>query len=286
MTYAWVNDDYEGWGMGDPEFEVHTFIEHADAILYDDICSGDGRPTYYDFDMNNLSWSGSVMLVTHEMLGDEADWQFQWWEDDNTSCASGGRPPKTTSSVISALTSWGSSMVTLYKASGISYITAGLKAIGDAYDLVEALNHDDYVGIFDGPSQGCYNASGPTGYYIKSSSGSTAGGAAVDFTFGEKDPACPLSVSIDGPTTAYACTEGDPDPVSTWIADVFSGTGTITYEWREDGVLNSGSNSTYQLQTTTGGQHRLDLFVSRGGENASTHMLVNVLVDAQGHCNM
>lgn len=288
VTSTRIPDLHEPWPAGAPEIEIHTFIEHTDGILYDDICSGDGAAGQYSFDMNSTTWSGTVMLVTQAMLGSQADFQFQVWEDDSGQCKDGGRPPKTDDDLEDALTDWVSIMATLTTPGSGPLFATALKAVGQGYDLLVGGFTDDFIGIFDGPDGGCFAAEGPTKYWLRSSSsGGTTGHVFVDYSYGDRDPVCPLDVQIEGPSVSYECEEGDPEPLPVYSVSIFSGTGSVSYEWREDGQLNSGSGATYQLQNLTAGQHRLDVFVTKGSESDSNHVFINVVeADPEsGNCN-
>lgn len=105
MDFAFIDDDYEGFLMGGPEFEIHTFWtsdaanpnnvqvgQCAGAEAADPGRSGPGSVSQeYVYDHQNLSWYGDVLLVSEAQLatarqvGDRL--LYLVVEDDNTPCA-------------------------------------------------------------------------------------------------------------------------------------------------------------------------------------------------------
>jgi hypothetical protein len=78
-----------------------------------------------------------------------------------------------------------------------------------AYEIGTALNHDDFVGLVQGPIYGCFPASGPVAYDIKASeSGPRVGLLKIEPSLAdERDPICPppsFSIYLDGPTSGPA----------------------------------------------------------------------------------
>ena len=69
MTRAHFVDDFEGWLKGSPEFEVHILGQKGQTdSLTDYQCAGEKQLAPYNFDQNDLDWSGSVMLFSQAQL--------------------------------------------------------------------------------------------------------------------------------------------------------------------------------------------------------------------------
>ncbi len=69
MTKAHFLNDFEGWLKGSPEFEVHILGQKGTSdSLTDYQCAGETQPAPYNFDQNDLDWSGSVMLFSKSQL--------------------------------------------------------------------------------------------------------------------------------------------------------------------------------------------------------------------------
>src|SRR5438105_907837 len=69
MTKAHFVDDFEGWLKGSPEFEVHILGQKGQTdSLTDYQCAGEKQLAPYNFDQNDLDWSGSVMLFSQAQL--------------------------------------------------------------------------------------------------------------------------------------------------------------------------------------------------------------------------
>lgn len=284
MEYAHIKDDHEGWGMGDPEFEVHLFQEQPSAIVEDVICSGDGMPAPYKWDMNSSTWSGNVMLGTQAII-DTVHLEFQMWEDDNGQCdnSGGGRPPKTDQDVWNEIEAWAKSIVNVDALNGqttAQKIVAWYMLATASYDLVTAVQSDDFVGVLEGPRGGCWVAKedGAHRFDIRETDGGALkGNAMLNVTYGERDPLCDLRVDIAGPNPVYNCDPYDPTPYpAEYQTDIYGGSGSISsYEWREDGVIR-GTASTYQLFDYSVGSRRLEVKVTRGGETATDVFYVTI----------
>jgi len=275
MTWQNIYDDHEGWLMGGPEFEVHVFKQN-DAGQYVDVgCSGEyqAAPYYYN---NDGYWSGEVLLATEATVG-TGRVQYQVWEDDTGACtATGGRPPKTTSATYGALSAWTSAVNAISKATGPAVIALAIAAIPVAYNLIQSINYDDEVGVMSEPVGGCWEATGPVRFEIRSSAAGhpLAGEAFLDYRFGQRTPICALSATVDGPTDIYLVF-GQPNTPAEWFANVHGGQGSISYAWYDNGVFK-GSASTYTMDPVTLGGHFLQLNVTRGTE--AVHPLLNVTV--------
>jgi hypothetical protein len=271
MTYAWIPDTHEGWGMGSPEFEVHTFQVQPSAIIEDVICSGADMSAPYYWDMNSSTWSGNVMLATQAIL-DTVHLEFQMWEDDSGACTtSGGRPPKTSSSVWSELESWAKAIVNLelQLVAGQVWqtkVNAWITAASLTYALGSGVMEDDFVGVMEGPLFGCWYTDDENEFRIyEEDGGALKGKADVEVTYGIRNPLCPVTASISGPNLVYNCDPQPPTPdPATYYVDVTGGDGSISYQWYEDGSPK-GTSSSHQLVNYSVGTREVSVKVTRGG---------------------
>lgn len=270
MRFVHIADDHEFWGIGDPEFEVHVFVEQPNAIYEDIICAGADMPSPYYWDMNEDDWSGDVLLGTEAAIGDK-HLQFQMWENDNDACTTtAGRPPATDGVTIGELGNWASQIVNIHLASGeIRTLQATWNALGTTYDLVQSATQDDFVGIMEGPDHGCWPPAGLANFRLRASEdGPEQGLARVDVTYGVREPECVLQASIDGPSNVQLCF-GSPSPPAWYNAVVVGGSGPTTCAWYDDWVL-VGSGSSYQLENASVGSRYLQLFVDRAVSRRTT----------------
>lgn len=102
MTFAAVTGDFEGFLMGDPEFEIHVMSRKTalDTGAVDNQCIGEHaansgnqsgiKSTLYVYDQNNAEWSGSVMLFDQDRIDAarvlDSSLAIWMWEDDNDDC--------------------------------------------------------------------------------------------------------------------------------------------------------------------------------------------------------
>jgi hypothetical protein len=69
MTRAHFVQTFEGWLKGSPEFEVHILGQKGQTdSLTDYQCAGEHQSVPYNFDQNDLDWSGSVLLFSKAQL--------------------------------------------------------------------------------------------------------------------------------------------------------------------------------------------------------------------------
>lgn len=69
MTYAKFNEKFESWLKGDPEFEVHILGQDGSTSAMKSYqCAGEKAGAPYQYDQNNLEWSGSVLLFSQAQL--------------------------------------------------------------------------------------------------------------------------------------------------------------------------------------------------------------------------
>jgi len=93
ITYSHFVQDFEGWFKGDPEFEIHILGQAGTSdSLTDYQCIGATATGYYNFDQNNLDWTGQVLLFSQTQLNNyktahpNQNFRIIALEDDDTSC--------------------------------------------------------------------------------------------------------------------------------------------------------------------------------------------------------
>lgn len=93
MTYTRFNETFEGWLKGDPEFEVHLLGQDGSAnAMRSYQCAGENAGGPYQFDQNDKTWSGNVLLFSgSQFAAYEAAHPGQavrvlLLEDDDASC--------------------------------------------------------------------------------------------------------------------------------------------------------------------------------------------------------
>ena len=207
MVYSSIWDDFEGYLMGDPEFELHAFVENASGDLEDVSCAGNGQSSPYKADFNDGVWTGEVMIISEEDA-DTGYVELQFWEDDNDGCtSSGGRPPKVTDPDWDDLLEMASTGYKAYEyfQSGQWWklLGAGGGFLKAGYDFYESVNNDDLVGLIKWPPAGCWpESSGPIyGPVLSEDSGHALQGyVKLDNNFAARDSTCSLSASMTGPS--------------------------------------------------------------------------------------
>lgn len=278
-----IPDDHEGWSAGDPEFEVHVFLEVSGEFV-DKYCSGNGRTGLRNYDHNNTSqtWTGDVLLATQAEVA-TTDHVFHVWEDDYQQCQTSsptGIPPHATESIADDINAiqQGEMLVQVLLNDTIALPSAD--SIAQVLISLSAINNDDFVGQFgmNGPSAGCWQYTGATRFDFEDEDGNYAGFADVDYRMDgwDRDPICALAVDIVGPSSILI-TFGIPVPPGFYSASVSGGgAGSTTYEWRVDDVLKqTGSSSTYTWSPTEG-IHTVKVKAIRGAENDEDLMNVTV----------
>lgn len=209
LTGLKVNDVYEGWGMGDPEFEIHAFSSVAGTdTLIDVACWGEKR-TLFNYDDVSSWWEGDLMLLTPQEMGDDSI-SYHVWEDDAGYCGSeSGRPPKSEVDHTAALAEVLAGIFLVYYAEeeeDLGEVTA-LVWGGIIFGLENHMFHaDEFVGIVEEAIGGCLPATGPAAFYVRDTLGVRTGTARLDPRFGNsRTPLCEtasprysLDVSISG----------------------------------------------------------------------------------------
>jgi hypothetical protein len=93
MTYAHFVETFEGWLKGAPEFEIHMLGQAgATDSLTSYGCAGERAGGFYQFNQDNLDWSGNVLLITQTALNNyktahpNQNMRVFAVEDDDTVC--------------------------------------------------------------------------------------------------------------------------------------------------------------------------------------------------------
>jgi len=259
---------YEGWSAGNPEFEIHSYVQNDNGLFVDQICSGEEQSGMLRFDQNGSQFNGRVLTILQTGIGTHQV-EFQVWENDVGACtpSGGGRPPSTTSDVKQELANFAARVIQVILATGplptVLNVLLGLPAL---YNLVAALNHDDLVGVasFAGPQNGCWPETGPAPFNIVRPTGAIVGTLALDVTYGVRSPICAFTVSWEGTGLA------DPNTQGAWEARGQYGTTPYTFRWYRDGTLVA-TGSTYAANVgTTAFRLRIDGTDALGANASST----------------
>jgi hypothetical protein len=93
MTYATFSSSFESWLKGSPEFEVHVLgKDGASQTMKSYQCAGEKAGGPYQFDQNDKSWSGKVLLFSqaqfavYEAAQPGQAVRVMVLEDDDASC--------------------------------------------------------------------------------------------------------------------------------------------------------------------------------------------------------
>jgi len=284
LTYAYVPGDWEGWLMGQPEFETHVFVRQTDSsIAYHQVCAGaDSHGHYYD--QNNAYWTGSVELLSYEELQalreHGSSLLIQVWEDDTEPCTIRKDPQWLAGVWALARSFFGgytSADIVIRGWDDVCHESSSdeqacwvalVQAVFAPFDVFSAFNDDDYVGEFVPAfmAGGCYNGN----YAIVAGNGGYAGCANVSGVVLIPPPAPPpppLSANISGPD--YIDTKG----TYTWTANGSGGSGGYTYEWQVTYLSTGttyvlGSAQSQSLTVYSGdGQFEMSLRVTSNGSS-------------------
>jgi len=275
MVWARATDDFEGFLMGPPEFEIHVLREVVDTpndTLAYVTCAGEHRiGTSYGWDYNydpsaevDVPWTGEVLLATVAEIDTTQIVEIQWWEDDFEGCdnSGAGSPPDTDGATKAAIDTLPTIVV------GIDTIfddITGRQANADSVEsvfakLVNAVQDDDLVGVLSGPTQRCFeDGSGPMGHEALDKDGIARAYASIDFRYTVRKPICP-SPPPPLPAGSVVITFGpsmvEPN-TSCWYEGTASG-GTPPYSlvWRKngftigtgEGLLVETGTSSFQLE--------------------------------------
>ena len=94
MKHAHFVSDFEGWPKGNPEFEIHILGQAGTTdSLQSYSCAGErASGTYYQFNMDDDDWTGSVLLLSDLQINayrtNHPNQNFRVFavEDDDTAC--------------------------------------------------------------------------------------------------------------------------------------------------------------------------------------------------------
>jgi hypothetical protein len=261
MTFSYIQNghsDYEGFLMGDPEFEVLTMATRPTLTgAVDWQCAGEHAneagsghlwqemlPEYV-YDQNDDSWTGSVLLLSRTKLdslqSEGRDAAFMVWEDDNQACQLYTNSA-TWHDIKQGLELVGAStlLVVASADAGPAGIVFSVVMSGLAFwEWLHDLYSDDFVGtLLPTCRLGIYYPD--ANYVIVNQNGTAVGRANVVNTDDTNPPpACappPLSVSLDVPSSA-------PEYTSvTATAMVSHYSGALTYSWNINGSPACGNN--------------------------------------------
>ena len=290
MTYSYIADSHEGWLMGDPEFEVHVFKANQYGTWTDVTCSGAQMTGEQYWDQNSTYWGGNVLLISQTGIGEDSV-SFEMWEDDDVPCTStGGRPPKTSINRFNQIrdaAALANSVRKFWNGGGWvdKYGLPIAMAVPSAYDLIQASQIDDFVGIMEGPVGGCWHTMGSTERYNMTVPGEAdAGYAYLKYTYGEPAVWCALDAIIDGPTEIHRSSQGVPTPAAYYTAGTSGGNGSYSYQWWDDGTA-VGTGSSYTMDPVTLGTHTIHLRVTSDTAQVDRYMDTDVLACGPGdHC--
>jgi hypothetical protein len=277
MVYSVVenHDDYDTWPSGNPEFEVHTWVQNSVGDFVDVQCAGEQKSVPLNYNQDARIWpsaggsgADTVLLIVESGIGANKNFFFSVWEDDEEPCNEGedpGRPPRTDDDqgqedaleevIKKNQEIQGSDTVTLMQ-------------LVDFADAVEDASpgSDRLVGIVaEGPPSGCWNADDPTTLVIMDTLGTDQGLIHVYWTMGELDPICPLTGGMTGPDE-IEIGGGQPVPAAKWTASSSGGEGSgPTFQWYLDGVPKSTS-TTYTMSPVNEGDYVVKVRIVRGSE--------------------
>jgi hypothetical protein len=93
MTNSHLVEKFESWVKGAPEIEVHMLGQAGSTdSLTTYSCAGGAAAGYYQFDQNELDWSGNVLLINQNQLNSykathpKQNFRVFFVEDDDTPC--------------------------------------------------------------------------------------------------------------------------------------------------------------------------------------------------------
>jgi len=262
VTRVKIYEDYEGWPNGNPEFEIHAFVEQGDEFWPDASCAGEEREAtyyYWNYDNDGQWYDAEALVITEEALAVGDSVAFMVWEDDYEPCeTSGGRPPDTVVLTWDQVKNLGPVIIGIWKQwpldQTVEKVGAIFSAAYVAYQTRTIYESDEYVGTVDGPTgSGCYPPTGPVQFRILGGDSTVTGFINLDHRFdAEREPLCspppdPLphgSVSISGPTLVQ------PNDYCMWTGSASGGTPPYTYEWY-NGTSHVASGQWVNIQTGT-----------------------------------
>ena len=165
MTMSYIPGHYEGFLMGDPEFEVHALARKSatDTQLSDWQCAGEHAASAgsqpgvqsedYVYDQNGASWTGQVLLLGKDQVNAaqafDSSVVYTVWEDDNTPCRvvrAGSDVDAQINDASVALTD-AANAIAAYLADNRTAVLVAWRLVRDVKDFFGALQNDDFVGF-------------------------------------------------------------------------------------------------------------------------------------------
>jgi len=272
MTKTYLSDLHEPWYRGNPEIELHDF-NASSGNFFKCVDNSDG------YDQNNSYWYGSESILSYSQLNGTI---VQFWEDDDGNpCPEPPNPDASTQVALSTLHTWALFTGISFYTGTFGWGTQVILGLWLTYNWGAAgfPNSDDFVGALMIPQDDeCFaTGTGDVRFYLVDESGNNLPDY-LEVTEVDLDRnTCPVDVDITGDT--FACPEGEP--IGELGALVVGGSGTIQYEWWEDGVLR-GTNATYSLFDLSVGTRRIDLIVTRDSGIGGDVRFVEVIEDPEG----
>lgn len=255
MTFAYVPGDYEGFLMGNPEFELHSYSRPPSAVYTAQYrCSGEHpSQTGYYYDQNDGSWTGSVVLLTSQdlqvALSQGARLVFDMWEDDRDACVIRKHPNwrQVVEGVIVGFFGTAAMMQVIqggYQSCSsdsdcLAFLWAGLAT---PFLFIEAFQNDDFVGQLI-PTSVVGVSYGDANFAIVNEDANIVGRVFVaDVPVIVNAPPPPgFAVSISGPTQVR------PSAMCTWSVSATGAPGEVAFTWYRDEVL-VGNGAFYEGQ--------------------------------------
>jgi hypothetical protein len=167
MTSSYVSGDYEGFLMGDPEFELHVLARKTvdDQEASDLQCAGQhavtaggqkgNRSGYYVYDQNGSTWTGNVLLfgkAQHDSAQAIDSGAVYWlWEDDNNPCAlvKQARVAQDYIADVAPVVAGGrNALQALISDVNYGSVMAAVAVLWRAKGLISQWQNDDIVGLF------------------------------------------------------------------------------------------------------------------------------------------
>lgn len=258
MDFSYIQNghsDYEGFLMGDPEFEVLTISRLANSMdQRTEACAGEHSVGDFVYDQNDDSWSGQVLVLRSDKLADlnqrGVPFALSVFEDDYQSC-----------DLWIDATQWSNIKQGLGLAGGVLYFglawsdcpsgdpnCQGVQVYVAVFgalllDWARSLNEDDYVGTLLPACQTGHSFS-DANHAIIGENNELRGRAQIintaDTTQAQRGycPPPPMSVSLDGPGTGQAFES------VTMTATASHYSGPLTYNWTTNGSPACGNQST------------------------------------------
>lgn len=281
MTGDYISDLHESGLRGAPEIEIHAFVRNGVGEYVDLQCAGAQQPAPFYFNQDNHYYSGPEVEIIPQSGINTNPVEVSFWEDDHGDPCTGsdGRPPTVGTTTQDDFNAWGSRpTVTISLVNGITTVSFATLDV----PLVLTVDHtqynkDDEVGEARVPS--CWpSSSGAASFDLRYSASGHAsnGNAALDFTFGQRAPICPLSVTVDGPRVVGM------NENCTWTVNASYGTPPYTYEWQRNGV-EVGSGQSYTGNTGASSFYLQGIAGDASGDYASEGFVVSV-TDTTGVC--